>query len=69
MCRCRFNLESADEDQTRAAIRSLGHCIATMPDNILTRIWTGAITVSVARAGASVDYDAVERLTDVKVPH
>lgn len=62
-------LESADEDQTRAAIRSLGHCIR---NNAATNIFNKDLdgrNYGVGRYGRVhlFDYDAVERLTDVKV--
>ena len=62
-------LESADEDQTRAAIRSLGHCIR---NNAATNIFNKDLdgrNYGVGRYGRVhlFDYDAVERLTDVKI--
>jgi len=62
-------LESADEDQTHAAIRSLGHCIR---NNAATNIFNKDLdgrNYGVGRYGRVhlFDYDAVERLTDVKI--
>jgi isocitrate dehydrogenase kinase/phosphatase len=62
-------LESADEDQTQAAIRSLGHCIR---NNAATNIFNKDLdgrNYGVGRYGRVhlFDYDAVERLTDVKI--
>ncbi len=62
-------LESADEGQTHTAIRSLGHCIR---NNAATNIFNKDLdgrNYGVGRYGRVhlFDYDAVERLTDVKI--
>jgi isocitrate dehydrogenase kinase/phosphatase len=62
-------LETADEAQTRAVIASLGHCIR---NNAATDIFNKDLdsrNYGVGRYGRVFlfDYDAVERLTDVKI--
>jgi isocitrate dehydrogenase kinase/phosphatase len=62
-------LETANESETVAAIRSLGHCIR---NNAATDIFNkdlDARNYGVGRYGRVLlfDYDAVERLTDVKI--
>jgi isocitrate dehydrogenase kinase/phosphatase len=62
-------LETADEDATRAVIVSLGHCIR---NNAATNIFNKDLdsrNYGVGRYGRVFlfDYDAVEKLTDVKI--
>jgi isocitrate dehydrogenase kinase/phosphatase len=62
-------LETANESEIEAAIRSLGHCIR---NNAATDIFNkdlDARNYGVGRYGRVLlfDYDAVERLTDVKI--
>jgi isocitrate dehydrogenase kinase/phosphatase len=62
-------LETADEAQTRAVIASLGHCIR---NNAATDIFNKDLdsrNYGVGRYGRVFlfDYDAVEKLTDVKI--
>jgi len=62
-------LESADEDATRAVMVSLGHCIR---NNAATNIFNKDLdsrNYGVGRYGRVFlfDYDAVEKLTDVKI--
>jgi isocitrate dehydrogenase kinase/phosphatase len=62
-------LESADEAATRAVIQSLGHCIR---NNAATNIFNKDLdsrNYGVGRYGRVFlfDYDAVERLTEVKI--
>ena len=62
-------LETADEDATRAVMVSLGHCIR---NNAATDIFNKDLdsrNYGVGRYGRVFlfDYDAVERLTDVKI--
>jgi len=62
-------LRSADDAETRAVIRSLGHCIR---NNAATNIFNKDLdsrNYGVGRYGRVFlfDYDAVERLTDVKI--
>lgn len=62
-------LASADEAQVRAVIRALGHCIR---NNAATNIFNKDLdsrNYGVGRYGRVFlfDYDAVERLTDVKI--
>jgi isocitrate dehydrogenase kinase/phosphatase len=62
-------LESADENATRAVIVSLGHCIR---NNAATNIFNKDLdsrNYGVGRYGRVFlfDYDAVEKLTDVKI--
>jgi isocitrate dehydrogenase kinase/phosphatase len=62
-------LETASDEDTRAVIRSLGHCIR---NNAATNIFNkdlDARNYGVGRYGRVFlfDYDAVERLTDVKI--
>jgi isocitrate dehydrogenase kinase/phosphatase len=62
-------LESADEDATRAVIQSLGHCIR---NNAATDIFNKDLdsrNYGVGRYGRVFlfDYDAVEKLTEVKI--
>ena len=62
-------LESADESETRAVIAGLGHCIR---NNAATNIFNKDLdsrNYGVGRYGRVFlfDYDAVEKLTDVKI--
>jgi len=62
-------LETADEEATRAVIQSLGHCIR---NNAATNIFNKDLdsrNYGVGRYGKVFlfDYDAVEKLTDVKI--
>jgi isocitrate dehydrogenase kinase/phosphatase len=62
-------LQSADETATRAVMRSLGHCIR---NNAATNIFNKDLdsrNYGVGRYGRVLlfDYDAVEKLTDVKI--
>jgi len=62
-------LQTADEDATRAVIRSLGHCIR---NNAATNIFNKDLdsrNYGVGRYGRVFlfDYDAVEKLTEVKI--
>jgi isocitrate dehydrogenase kinase/phosphatase len=62
-------LETADEDATRAVMLSLGHCIR---NNAATNIFNKDLdsrNYGVGRYGRVFlfDYDAVEKLTDVKI--
>jgi isocitrate dehydrogenase kinase/phosphatase len=62
-------LETADEDATRAVMVSLGHCIR---NNAATNIFNKDLdsrNYGVGRYGRVFlfDYDAVEKLTDVKI--
>jgi isocitrate dehydrogenase kinase/phosphatase len=62
-------LQSASESETRAVISSLGHCIR---NNAATNIFNKDLdsrNYGVGRYGRVLlfDYDAVERLTDVKI--
>jgi len=62
-------LQTADEAQTRTVIRSLGHCIR---NNAATNIFNKDLdsrNYGVGRYGRVFlfDYDAVERLTEVKI--
>jgi isocitrate dehydrogenase kinase/phosphatase len=62
-------LDAADDSQTRAVIRSLGHCIR---NNAATNIFNKDLdsrNYGVGRHGRVFlfDYDAVEKLTDVKI--
>ena len=62
-------LQTADEDATRAVIQSLGHCIR---NNAATNIFNKDLdsrNYGVGRYGRVFlfDYDAVERLTEVKI--
>jgi len=62
-------LQSANESETRAVIRSLGHCIR---NNAATNIFNKDLdsrNYGVGRYGRVLlfDYDAVEKLTDVKI--
>jgi len=62
-------LETADEDATRAVIQSLGHCIR---NNAATNIFNKDLdsrNYGVGRYGRVFlfDYDAVEKLTEVKI--
>jgi isocitrate dehydrogenase kinase/phosphatase len=62
-------LQSADENDTRAVIRNLGHCIR---NNAATNIFNKDLdsrNYGVGRYGRVLlfDYDAVEKLTDVKI--
>ena len=62
-------LQTADEDATRAVIQSLGHCIR---NNAATNIFNKDLdsrNYGVGRYGRVFlfDYDAVEKLTDVKI--
>jgi isocitrate dehydrogenase kinase/phosphatase len=62
-------LQSADETATRAVIRNLGHCIR---NNTATNIFNKDLdsrNYGVGRYGRVLlfDYDAVEKLTDVKI--
>ncbi len=62
-------LQSADENATRAVIRNLGHCIR---NNAATNIFNKDLdsrNYGVGRYGRVLlfDYDAVEKLTDVKI--
>src|SRR6202023_1492518 len=62
-------LETAEEDATRAVMTSLGHCIR---NNAATNIFNKDLdsrNYGVGRYGRVFlfDYDAVEKLTDVKI--
>jgi isocitrate dehydrogenase kinase/phosphatase len=62
-------LQSADESATRAVIRNLGHCIR---NNAATNIFNKDLdsrNYGVGRYGRVLlfDYDAVEKLTDLKI--